>query len=104
MEEAARQQQKLLEKFKQKSKELLQSGKLVAPTAIPKQVAMLKDEDMAPDAGVGVVGGVPGGVPGGQAGGVIGGILSGTPRAYIPPAPSSMPKAPVRVGGRVMAP
>ena len=83
---------------------LLQSGKLVAPSAIPKQVAMLKEEEMAPDAGVGVVGGVPGGVPGGQAGGVIGGILSGTPRAYIPPAPSSMPKAPIRVGGRVMAP
>ncbi len=83
---------------------LLQSGKLVAPAAIPKQVAMLREEDMAPDAGVGVVGGVPGGVPGGQGGGVIGGILSGTPRAYIPPAPSAMPKAPVRVGGRVMAP
>ena len=81
---------------------LMQSGKLVAPVAIPKQVAMLKEEDFAPDASVGVVGGVPGGVPGGQAGGVIGGILSSTPKAYIPPAP--MPKAPVRVGGRVMAP
>ena len=81
---------------------LMQSGKLVAPVSIPKQVAMLKEEEFAPDAGVGVVGGVPGGVPGGQAGGVIGGILSGTPKAYIPPAP--MPKAPVRVGGRVMAP
>lgn len=83
---------------------LMQSGKLVAPTAIPKQVAMLKDEDFTPDVGAGVVGGVPGGVPGGQAGGVIGGILSGTPKSYIPPAPSAMPKAPVRVGGRVMAP
>lgn len=83
---------------------LMQSGKLMAPSAIPKQVAMLKEEDFAPDAGVGVMGGVPGGVPGGQAGGVIGGILSGTPKAYIPPAPTSLPKAPVRVGGRVMAP
>lgn len=82
---------------------LMQAGKLVAPTAIPKQVAMLKEEeDFTPDVGVGVVGGVPGGVPGGQGGGVIGGILSGTPKAYIPPAPA--PKAPVRVGGRVMAP
>lgn len=81
---------------------LMQSGKLVAPVSIPKQVAMLKEEEFAPDAGIGVVGGVPGGVPGGQAGGVIGGILSGTPKAYIPPAP--MPKAPMRVGGRVMAP
>jgi protein TonB len=81
---------------------LMQSGKLMAPVAIPKQVAMLKEEDFAPDAGIGVVGGVPGGVPGGQAGGVIGGILSSTPKAYIPPAPAA--KAPVRVGGRVMAP
>jgi periplasmic protein TonB len=83
---------------------LMQSGKLVAPAAIPKQIAMLKEEDLAPEVGVGVTGGVPGGVPGGQGGGVIGGILSGTPKAYIPPAPSSMPKAPIRVGGRVMAP
>ncbi|MCL4524767.1 MAG: TonB family protein [Acidobacteria bacterium] len=83
---------------------LMQSGKLVAPAAIPKQVAMLKEADFAPDVGIGVTGGVPGGVPGGQAGGVIGGILSSTPKAYIPPAPSTLPKAPVRVGGRVMAP
>ncbi|MBI3663366.1 MAG: TonB family protein [Acidobacteria bacterium] len=83
---------------------LMQSGKLVAPTAIPKQVAMLKEEDFVPDVGAGVIGGVPGGVPGGQAGGVIGGILSGTPKTYIPPAPAAAPKAPVRVGGRVMAP
>ncbi len=85
---------------------LMQSGKLVAPSAIPKQVAMLKEnEDLAPDPGIGVVGGVPGGVPGGQSGGVIGGILSGTPKAYIPPAPGTgAPKAPIRVGGRVMAP
>jgi protein TonB len=83
---------------------LMQSGKLMAPSAIPKQVAMLKEEDQAPDLGVGVTGGVPGGVPGGQAGGVIGGILSSTPKSYIPPAPTSMPKAPIRVGGRVMAP
>jgi protein TonB len=83
---------------------LLQSGKLMAPTAIPKEVAILHEVESAPDAAVGVVGGVPGGVPGGQAGGVIGGILSSTPKAYIPPAPVVMPKAPIRVGGRVMAP
>lgn len=83
---------------------LMQSGKLVAPSAIPKQIAILKEDDQAPDVGAGVVGGVPGGVPGGQGGGVIGGILSGTPKTYIPPAPSQMPKAPIRVGGRVMAP
>ena len=39
-------------------------GKLLAPTAIPEKVAMLKEEALPPD--VEVVGGVPGGVPGGQ--------------------------------------
>lgn len=81
------------------------SGKLVAPTVIPKEVAMLKESsDEGADIGAGVVGGVPGGVPGGQAGGVIGGIISGAPKAYIPAAPPPVQRAPIRVGGRVMAP
>lgn len=80
------------------------SGKLVAPTVIPEKIAMLKEEELPPDVGLGVVGGVPGGVPGGQAGGVIGGIISSAPRTFIPIAPTTKPKAPVRVGGRVKAP
>jgi len=79
-------------------------GKLVAPVVIPKTVAMLKEVELLPEIGVGVVGGVPGGVPGGQAGGVIGGILAGAPRTYVPPAPAATPMAPIRVGGRVKAP
>ena len=80
-------------------------GKLLAPTVIPEKVAMIKEEALPPDVGVGVVGGVPGGVPGGQAGGVIGGIISGAPRTYIPAAPTApAPKAPIRVGGRIKAP
>jgi len=85
-------------------KVFLQSGRLVAPTVIPEKVAMLKESDVAPDVSGGVVGGVPGGVPGGQAGGVLGGIITGAPKAWIPPAPATAPKAPIRVGGRVMAP
>ncbi len=83
------------------------SGKLLAPTAIPRQVAMLKEEALPPDLVLeaGIVGGVPGGVPGGQVGGVIGGIISGTNRPYIPPAPTAAaPKTPIRVGGRLKAP
>jgi protein TonB len=81
------------------------AGKLLAPTAIPEKVAMLKEEALPPEVGLGegVVGGVPGGVPGGQIGGVIGGIISGA-RTYVPVAPTTAPKAPLRVGGRVKAP
>jgi periplasmic protein TonB len=58
------------------------NGQLRTPTAIPKKVAMIKEEEAPPPMGaVGVVGGVPGGVPGGQMGGVIGGIVSSTPVA-----------------------
>ncbi len=84
-----------------------QAGKLLAPSAIPQQVAMLKEQELPPEVGgAGVVGGVPGGVPGGQLGGVIGGIISGAQRTYVPVAPvaAPQPKAPIRVGGRVKPP
>src|SRR5512147_1222049 len=43
----------------------LDNGQLRTPTAIPKKIAMIKEEEAPPpSAGVGVVGGVPGGVPG----------------------------------------
>ena len=78
-------------------------GKLIAPTFIPQNVAILKEEPLPPDVGVGVVGGVPGGVPGGQLGGVIGGIITDAARTNVPlPAPTAVqPRAPVRVGGRI---
>jgi protein TonB len=59
------------------------NGQLRTPTAIPKKVQMIKEEEAPPPqmAMGGVVGGVPGGVPGGQMGGVIGGIISSTPVA-----------------------
>ncbi len=78
---------------------LMQSGKLQAPTAIPKQVTMIKEEEMAPDMGVGVVGGVPGGIPGGQSGGVLGGIIGGVV-STLPPPPKAAP-ARIRQGGNV---
>ena len=84
------------------------SGKLIAPTVVPKNVAMLKEEPLAPDAdGGGIPGGVPGGVAGGSMGGVIGGVIGGvnTAAPLAPMAPKEHgPKVPVRVGGRVKAP
>src|ERR1035438_5685932 len=51
------------------------AGRLMTPKSIPKEVAMIKEEELPPPSSGGVVGGVPGGVPGGTAGGVIGGII-----------------------------
>src|SRR5262245_24583710 len=91
-------------------------GHLTVPVTIPKVVAMVIDEEPAPDisASGGVVGGVPGGVPGGTIGGVLGGVLGGAMPVAVapqppppPPAPKAEPpkvKAPVRVGGKVRSP
>jgi len=82
------------------------AGRLMAPKAIPKDIAMIKEEELPPpSASAGVVGGVPGGVPGGTAGGVIGGIIGAVPTAAPPPPPPVEQKkaAPtrIRVGGQV---
>ena len=79
---------------------LIQAGKLTAPRAIPKEVNIIKEQEMPPDMGaVGVTGGVPGGVPGGQAGGVLGGIIGGV-GSSLPPPPKATPTR-IRVGGQV---
>lgn len=83
-------------------------GVLTAPKEIPKEVAMITEDEMPPPgAGIGVVGGVAGGVPGGTMGGVIGGIIGGVPSAAPPPPPppaeKPKPATPqrIRVGGNV---
>lgn len=82
------------------------AGRLMAPKSIPKEIAMIREEELPPpSAGGGVVGGVAGGMPGGMPGGVIGGIISNVPVA-APPPPSvkaAAPAAPqrIRVGGNV---
>jgi protein TonB len=79
---------------------LIQAGKLMAPTVIPKKVNIIKEEQPPPDVGaVGVVGGVPGGMPGGSSGGVLGGIIGGT-GGGPPPPPKAAPQR-IRVGGNV---
>ncbi len=78
---------------------LIQQGKMMAPTVIPKKVEIIK-EDAAPDVG-GVSGGVIGGVAGGSAGGVLGGIIGST-GAGLPPPPKAQPSR-IHVGGNVQA-
>ncbi len=74
---------------------LIQSGKLMQPRAIPKEVAVFKEAELPPDVinNTGVQGGVFGGIPGQ-------GMVSG-PVAPPPPKPT----APTRVkqGGNVTA-
>jgi protein TonB len=83
------------------------AGRLMAPKAIPKDVAMIKEEELPPpSASAGVVGGVAGGVPGGSMGGVIGGIIGAVPSTAPPPPPppQEQKKATptrIRVGGQV---
>jgi periplasmic protein TonB len=82
----------------------LTPSKLVAPAVIPQKVVVVREPEVAPDAGVGVIGGVPGGATGGVLGGIIGGTT-------LPPAPpvaaaSAEPKNKeiLRVGGDVKPP
>jgi periplasmic protein TonB len=75
---------------------LIQSGKLMQPRAIPKDVAVFKEAELPPD----VInntnqGGVFGGIPGQ-------GIMAGNGPA-LPPPPKAAPPARVKQGGDVTA-
>jgi protein TonB len=75
--------------------EIIDNGKLKAPTVIPKKIAIITEPEPPPPSAGGVVGGVVGGVPGGQMGGVVGGVLGGivtaapvaVPKEAVPPQP-----------------
>ena len=71
----------------------VQAGRVIAPKEIPKEIAMLEEEQDPQDMG-GIIGGVPGGVVGGQMGGVIGGIVG---FSAAPPPPAE----PIRISGGV---
>jgi protein TonB len=66
---------------------LMESGKLVAPRVIPKEIKIIKEGPQAPDLGAG---GVPGGVPGGVAGGSMGGVIGGMNTMAQPLAPKKV--------------
>jgi protein TonB len=80
-------------------------SKLVAPKQIPKEIAMIREDELPPSTGAGVVGGIPGGMPGGAPGGMIGGIIGAVPQAAPPPPKVEAPKAVapkrITVGGNV---
>jgi protein TonB len=73
---------------------------LHAPTKIPKDIKMVKEE-AAPSSGAGVVG-MTGGMPGGQAGGVAGSIFSGMTRPVVPRVVAK-PTGPVHLSSGVVA-
>jgi protein TonB len=79
----------------------LEKGKLLAPSYVPQQVAILREAPLPED---GNSFGVEGGVPGGQMGGVIGGILGGFANTKPAAPPTVKSKVPIRIGGHVQAP
>ena len=84
----------------QKAQQVQQQPSIVAPTAIPRDIARIVESGPAGRAGA-VPFGLSGGVGGGVAGGTLGGILGGAAVADVPPPP---PTGPVRVGGNVKQP
>src|SRR6185436_12232526 len=79
------------------------AGRLMAPKSVPKDIAIIKEEELPPPSS-GVVGGISGGVAGGALGGVIGGLVGGMPTAAPPPPPPPPVKSGptrIRVGGQV---
>jgi len=74
------------------------AGRLMAPKSIPREIAVIKEEELPPpSSSVGVVGGM--------AGGVLGGIIGSVPMAAPPPPPPPVKQAAavqrIRVGGNV---
>ena len=65
----------------------LDNGQLRTPTAIPKKIAKVPEEETPAPSG-GVIGGVIGGLPGGSVGGVLGGVLN----SIASSAPAAVPK------------
>jgi protein TonB len=77
---------------------------LHAPTKIPKDIKMVKDEPAPPSQAAGVVG-MAGGMAGGQAGGVMGGIFTGGTTAVpvVPRPVVAKPTGPVHLSSGVVA-
>ncbi|MCU1339458.1 MAG: TonB family protein [Bryobacterales bacterium] len=75
------------------------AGKLMAPKAIPKDIAIIKEEELPPSVSSVAVIGVPGGVPGGTPS--IGNLAGIAPPPPPPPPPPPKENKPVTVGGKV---
>lgn len=78
---------------------LLTQGKLMAPRAIPKDVAVFKEAELPPEpagGGAGVLGGF-------GDGGALGGALGGVGTSAAPPPPKPAGPSRVKLGGSVQA-
>jgi protein TonB len=76
---------------------LIQSGKLMQPRAIPKEVAVFKEAELPPDViNNSNTGGVFGGIPGQ-------GIIGGSGGPALPPPPKAAAPARIKQGGNVTA-
>jgi protein TonB len=83
---------------------ILHNGLMTTPTAIPRTVSAIREEDLPPDVTPGAKDGVPGGVDNGQPNGVPSGILNGTGTGNPPPpSPTASVQHRIRVGGNVQA-
>jgi protein TonB len=71
---------------------LIQSGKLMQPRAIPKEVAVFKEAELPPDV-----------ITNTQQGGVFGGIPGQGLSAALPPPPKAAAPARIKQGGQVTA-
>ena len=78
------------------------NGKLLAPRAIPSQIAMLREEPLPPEANN--AGGVSGGIWGGLPAAAFNAISPAAKSAPPPPPPTEKSQEPVRVGGKVLPP
>jgi protein TonB len=77
---------------------LLTQGKLMAPRAIPKDVAVFKEAELPPEppAGSGVIGGLGGGD-------ILGGLGGGSSASAPPPPPPKATQTRIKLGGQVQA-
>jgi len=77
---------------------LLTQGKLMAPRAIPKDVAVFKEAELPPEppAGSGVIGGLGGGD-------ILGGLGGGSSAGAPPPPPPKATQTRIKLGGQVQA-
>ena len=75
------------------------AGKLMAPKAIPKEIAIIKEEELPPSVASVAVIAVPGGVPGATPS--IGNLAGIAPPPPPPPPPPPKETKPVQVGGKV---
>jgi protein TonB len=79
------------------------AGRLMAPKSIPKNIAMITEDELPPPT---PASGVVGGIAGGFGGGTIGGIIGSVPMAAPPPpeikaAPKPVVPQRIPVGGNV---